>query len=110
MMRSVQRILAVFEPRSNTMKLGAMRARLSACFDDAAHAYSFSGGVNWDVAEAMRPLGARATDYRNLDELVRAVSCDARAGDHILVMSNGGFGGIHDKLLKQLQPSLHALA
>ncbi len=108
--RPDERILAVFEPRSNTMKLGAMRARLSSCFDDAARAYSFSGGVNWDVAEAMRPLGARAADYRNLDELVRAVACDARPGDHILVMSNGGFGGIHDKLLKQLQLSLHALA
>ena len=104
-----ERILAVFEPRSNTMKLGAMRARLATCFDGAERAYSFSGGVNWDVAEAMRPLGGRAADFRNLDELVRAVACEARAGDHILVMSNGGFGGIHDKLLKQLQLSVHAL-
>ncbi len=105
-----ERILAVFEPRSNTMKLGAMRARLPGSFDDAARVYSYSGAVGWDVAEALRPLGARAADYRNLDELVRAVASDARPGDHILVMSNGGFGGIHDKLLKQLQLSSHAFA
>lgn len=103
-----ERILAVFEPRSNTMKLGAMRARLPASFDDAALAYSYSGGVSWDVAEAMRPLGERAADFRNIDDLVRAVVDNAHSGDHVLVMSNGGFGGIHDRLLKQLQHEVSA--
>ncbi|MBL8310380.1 MAG: UDP-N-acetylmuramate:L-alanyl-gamma-D-glutamyl-meso-diaminopimelate ligase [Burkholderiales bacterium] len=97
-----ERILAVFEPRSNTMKLGAMRARLPASFDGAARVYSYSGGVNWDVAEALAPIAERAADFRDLDALVCALAVEARPGDHILIMSNGGFGGIHAKLLQQL--------
>lgn len=106
--RPGERILAVFEPRSNTMKLGAMRARLPESFDGAAQVYAYSGGVNWDVAEALAPLGNRAADYRDLDQLVRALVVEARPGDHILIMSNGGFGGIHGKLLQALPAARNA--
>jgi len=97
-----ERVLAVFEPRSNTMKLGVMRARLGASFDDADLVYSFSGGVDWNIAESMAGLGSRYRDYNDLGALVDAIAADARPGDHVLVMSNGGFGGIHPKLIEKL--------
>ncbi len=97
-----QRIVAVLEPRSNTMKLGAMKALLPASLADAAQVFCFSGGLEWDVAQALAPLGERAVVERELPALVRAVVAFARPGDRILVMSNGGFGGIHQKLLEQL--------
>ncbi len=98
-----ERVLAVFEPRSNTMKLGAMRARLAESFTDADRVYSYSGGVDWNVVETMQSLGQRAADYGNLDTLVEALVRYAKPGDHIIVMSNGGFGGIHQKLLHALR-------
>jgi UDP-N-acetylmuramate: L-alanyl-gamma-D-glutamyl-meso-diaminopimelate ligase len=97
-----ERVIAVFEPRSNTMKQGAMRAALAPSLAAADQVYAFSGGVNWDVAEALRPLGHKATDAKQIDELVETLARATRPGDHILCMSNGGFGGIHDKLLARL--------
>jgi UDP-N-acetylmuramate: L-alanyl-gamma-D-glutamyl-meso-diaminopimelate ligase len=87
-----------------------MRARLPESFDGAAQVYAYSGGVNWDVAESLAPLGDRAADYRDLDQLVRALVVVARPGDHILIMSNGGFGGIHGKLLQALPTARKAAA
>ena len=104
---SNERIIAVFEPRSNTMKLGAMRARLAESFDGAAHVYAYAGGVSWDVAEALAPLGTRAETHADLAQLITTLARNARNGDHILIMSNGGFGGIHAKLLARLQPPTH---
>lgn len=97
-----QRIVAVLEPRSNTMKLGAMKALLPASLADAAQVFCFSGGLDWDAAQALAPLGERAVVERELPALVRAIVAFARPGDRILVMSNGGFGGIHQKLLDGL--------
>ncbi|NDV12210.1 UDP-N-acetylmuramate:L-alanyl-gamma-D-glutamyl-meso-diaminopimelate ligase [Crenobacter caeni] len=96
------RILAVLEPRSNTMKLGTMKDALAASLTDADHVYCFDGGLGWDAAAALAPLGERAECHGELDALVAAVARDARAGDHVLVMSNGGFGGVHGKLLAAL--------
>ena len=96
------RVVAVFEPRSNTMKLGAMRARLPESFAAADRVYSFSGGVDWDVAATMQPLGARATNFSDINSLVATLARDSRAGDHVIIMSNGGFAGIHQKLLHSL--------
>jgi len=96
------RILAVLEPRSNTMKLGSMKGRLAASLEGAERTYCHSAGLGWDAAAALAPLGARASVHADLDELVAAVVQDARSGDHVLVMSNGGFGGIHEKLLARL--------
>ncbi len=96
------RILAVFEPRSNTMKLGAMKAQLPESLKDADLAFCHSGGLDWDAAQALSSMGSRAFISNNIDDLTRAVTTAAKAGDHILCMSNGGFGGIHQKLLDAL--------
>ena len=93
------RILAVFEPRSNTMKLGTMKAQLPWSLEDADLAYCHSGGLGWDAREALAPMGARAQVADNIETLVQQVTAAARPGDHILCMSNGGFGGVHQKLL-----------
>ncbi len=97
-----QRILAVFEPRSNTMKLGTMKALLPWSLEDADLAFCHSGGLGWDAHEALMEMGDRAVVADSIDALVSKVVKAARPGDQILCMSNGGFGGIHDKLLKAL--------
>jgi UDP-N-acetylmuramate: L-alanyl-gamma-D-glutamyl-meso-diaminopimelate ligase len=96
------RILAVFEPRSNTMKLGSMKSQLPWSVEQADLAFCHSGGLDWDASEALSPMGAKAQVARSVDELVAMVVAAARAGDHVLCMSNGGFGGIHGKLLAAL--------
>jgi len=105
-----QRILAVLEPRSNTMKLGTMAARLPDALRQADLVFCYGEqqgrhALGWDPAQVLAPLGARATAWSDIDELVRAVVQAARPGDHVLVMSNGGFGGIHGRLLDALQTS-----
>ncbi len=97
-----QRILAVFEPRSNTMKLGAMKAQLPWSLEEADLAFCHSGGLEWDAAQALAPMGKQAVVCDTIAELVRRVVAAARAGDHVLCMSNGGFGGFHAKLLDAL--------
>jgi len=97
------RILAVFEPRSNTMKLGAMKAQLPWSLESADLAFCHTAGLDWDAAEALAPLGARARTAAGIDALVRQVTDAARPGDTIVCMSNGGFGGVHAKLLQSLQ-------
>jgi len=99
------RILAVFEPRSNTMKLGTMKAQLPWSLEDADLAFCHAGGLGWNAREALAPMGERAQVADTIDDLVRQVVACAQAGDHILCMSNGGFGGIHLKLLQALQPA-----
>ncbi len=96
------RILAVLEPRSNTMKLGVMKAQLPLSLAEADAVFCYANGLGWDAGEALTPLGARASTFETLDALVAAVVAQARPGDHVLVMSNGGFGGVHQKLLDAL--------
>ncbi len=98
-----QRILAVFEPRSNTMKLGTMKAQLPWSLEAADLAFCHSGGLGWDARETLASMGSRAVVVDSIDALVTQVVAQARAGDHILCMSNSGFGGIHQKLLRALQ-------
>jgi UDP-N-acetylmuramate: L-alanyl-gamma-D-glutamyl-meso-diaminopimelate ligase len=102
---SAGRILAVLEPRSNTMKLGVMKAQLPGSLAEADRVYCHAANLGWDAAGALAPLGEKATVTGDLDALIGAVAREARAGDHILVMSNGGFGGIHGKLLAALRES-----
>jgi UDP-N-acetylmuramate: L-alanyl-gamma-D-glutamyl-meso-diaminopimelate ligase len=104
------RILAVFEPRSNTMKLGAMKAQLPWALEEADLSFCHSGGLSWDAAQALAPMGARAVVAPTIAELVSRVVAAARSGDHVLCMSNGGFGGIHEKLLEALAPPGRAAA
>ena len=96
------RILAVFEPRSATMKLGAMKALLPWSLEEADLSFCHSTGLGWDAAQALAPMGAQAVVSDNIDALVKQVVASARPGDHVLCMSNGGFGGIHAKLLTAL--------
>jgi UDP-N-acetylmuramate: L-alanyl-gamma-D-glutamyl-meso-diaminopimelate ligase len=96
------RILAVLEPRSNTMKRGVMKDALPPSLAEADRVYIYTSGLGWDAPSLFALLGARARCEENLDKLVAAVVGEAKAGDHILVMSNGGFGGIHGKLLDRL--------
>jgi UDP-N-acetylmuramate: L-alanyl-gamma-D-glutamyl-meso-diaminopimelate ligase len=96
------RILAVFEPRSNTMKLGTMKSQLPWSLEDADLAFCHSGGLDWDATEALEPMGARACVGRTVEEVIAQVVAAAQPGDHVLCMSNGGFGGIHAKLLAAL--------
>ena len=101
------RILAVLEPRSNTMKLGVMKAALPASLEGADktfayHAPTGKAALDWNLADALAPLGDRALAFDDLQRLVAAVVHEARAGDQVLVMSNGGFGGVHQRLLDAL--------
>ncbi len=105
--RDNTRILAVLEPRSNTMKLGVMKAQLPGSLADADLVFGYGApsgrdALGWNLGEALAPLGAKAQAFDNLDALVKAVVHAARPGDQILVMSNGGFGGVHQKLLDAL--------
>jgi UDP-N-acetylmuramate: L-alanyl-gamma-D-glutamyl-meso-diaminopimelate ligase len=96
------RILAVLEPRSNTMKLGVMKAQLPGSLTDAEKVFCYAGGLGWDAADALRPLGSKSQTFEDLGKLIEAIAAEARSGDHVLIMSNGGFGGIHGKLLERL--------
>jgi UDP-N-acetylmuramate: L-alanyl-gamma-D-glutamyl-meso-diaminopimelate ligase len=96
------RILAVLEPRSSTMKAGVMKDRLPASLQQADRIFCYSANLGWDVAAALAPLGDRASIESDLERLVGAIVAEARPGDQVLVMSNGGFGGIHERLLAAL--------
>ena len=98
-----QRILAIFEPRSNTMKLGTMKSQLPWSLEQADLSFCHSGGLDWNANEALAEMGAKAQVAANIDELVKQVMAHVKAGDHLLCMSNGGFGGIHEKLLNALK-------
>jgi UDP-N-acetylmuramate: L-alanyl-gamma-D-glutamyl-meso-diaminopimelate ligase len=98
------RIVAVLEPRSNTMKLGVHREQLAPALALADRAWFLnSPDFSWDLPSAVAALGARASFAASVESLVKGLTDDSRPGDHILVMSNGGFGGLHDKLLAALR-------
>ncbi len=101
--RASERILAIFEPRSNTMKLGTMKSQLPWSLEQADLSFCHTGGLDWDAAGALAPLGAQARVAGSIDDIVDQVCRLARAGDHLLCMSNGGFGGVHEKLLARLR-------
>ncbi|TMH30226.1 MAG: UDP-N-acetylmuramate:L-alanyl-gamma-D-glutamyl-meso-diaminopimelate ligase [Betaproteobacteria bacterium] len=97
------RILAVLEPRSNTMKLGAMKARLAESLRAADRIFCYApANLGWDAAQVLAPLGERASVHGDLPKLIDAVAHEVRRGDQLIIMSNGGFGGIQDKLLSRL--------
>jgi UDP-N-acetylmuramate: L-alanyl-gamma-D-glutamyl-meso-diaminopimelate ligase len=100
-----QRILAIFEPRSNTMKLGTMKSQLPWSLEQADLSFCHSGGLDWDAHAALAEMGTKAQVAGNIDEVVQQVMAKVQPGDHLLCMSNGGFGGIHDKLLRALKPA-----
>jgi len=99
----VQRILAILEPRSNTMKLGIHKDQLTGSWAQADEVYIFEpANLSWSIDEIARESVAPVHPYQDVDKLVAAVVKEAQPSDHILVMSNGGFAGIHGKLLDAL--------
>lgn len=104
---SSDRILAIFEPRSNTMKLGTMKSQLPWSLEQTDLAFCHSGGLDWNASEALAPMGDRARVADTVEEVITQVLAAVRPGDHLLCMSNGGFGGIHGKLLDRLTPPSH---
>jgi UDP-N-acetylmuramate: L-alanyl-gamma-D-glutamyl-meso-diaminopimelate ligase len=100
------RILAVFEPRSNTMKLGTMKAQLPWSLESADLSICHAGGLDWSASEALKPMGERAQVAHTIDEVLAQVVAAALPGDHIVCMSNGGFGGVHARLLTALGGSV----
>ena len=102
------RILAVLEPRSNTMKLGAMKDALPGSLADADLVFGFGAtgsgknALGWNLAEALAPLGSKAQAFDQHADLVTAIVAAAQPGDQILVMSNGSFGGVHQHILDAL--------
>jgi UDP-N-acetylmuramate: L-alanyl-gamma-D-glutamyl-meso-diaminopimelate ligase len=99
------RILALLEPRSNTMKAGVMKDRLAASLAGADRVYCYSAGLQWDATAALAQLGTKAEVHVDFGRLLEAVSAAAKPGDHVVIMSNGGFNGIHEKLLARLAKS-----
>jgi UDP-N-acetylmuramate: L-alanyl-gamma-D-glutamyl-meso-diaminopimelate ligase len=98
------RIVAVLEPRSNTMKLGVHRDELAPALAAADRAWFLDvPGLDWDLRAALAPLGARARFEAGVDGLAEGIAAEAQPGDQVLVMSNGGFGGLHEKLLAALR-------
>lgn len=100
------RILAAFEPRSNTMKLGAMKSQLPWALESADLAFCHTAGLGWDAADALRPLGLgpdqRAQMAADIETLVQQITAVAQPGDHVVCMSNGAFEGVHTRLLNAL--------
>ncbi|MEQ1668943.1 MAG: UDP-N-acetylmuramate:L-alanyl-gamma-D-glutamyl-meso-diaminopimelate ligase, partial [Sulfuriferula sp.] len=96
------RIIAVLEPRSNTMKQGAMKDALADSLSAADLIFCYAANLDWDAQAALASLGERAQIHHDLDTLITAIASVARPQDHILIMSNGGFGGIHTQLLQRL--------
>jgi UDP-N-acetylmuramate: L-alanyl-gamma-D-glutamyl-meso-diaminopimelate ligase len=97
------RILAVLEPRSNTMKMGVMKDALAGSLAGADLVFCYTNGLGWDAAPALAPLGAKSACFDDLGKLAEAIVAASRPGDHVLVMSNGAFGGIHSMLLEALE-------
>jgi len=104
------RIVAVFEPRSNTMKQGTMQDRLARSFGGADLVYCYAGEIGWDPAHALAPLGSRVSIHEDLDPMIEKLARALRPGDHVLAMSNGGFGNLHGKLLDRLTMAERASA
>jgi UDP-N-acetylmuramate: L-alanyl-gamma-D-glutamyl-meso-diaminopimelate ligase len=96
------RILAVLEPRSNTMKMGVMKDALAGSLAGADLVFCYTHGLGWDAAPVLAPLGAKSACFDDLAKLTEAIAAASRPGDHVLVMSNGSFGGIHTMLLQAL--------
>ena len=94
------RIIAVLEPRSNTMRLGVMKKALPTSLKDADLVFCYGANLDWDVREALIPIAQKTQTFNDLNALIDAIRLIVKPNDHVLVMSNGGFGGIHDKLLQ----------
>lgn len=97
------RIIAIMEPRSNTMRRGTHKSALAGSFKDADVIFLYQPeDITWDLVQSTASLGDRRRVFTNIDEIIAATVEIAEAGNHIIIMSNGGFGGIHHKLIERL--------
>jgi UDP-N-acetylmuramate: L-alanyl-gamma-D-glutamyl-meso-diaminopimelate ligase len=99
------RIIAVLEPRSNTMKMGIWQDRLAESLKAADLVFCYTSNLGWDVQKALEPMGSKTVSSDNLEKLIEAITVATHPGDYVLIMSNGGFGGIQKKILKSLNAS-----
>ena len=98
-----RRLIAILEPQSNTMKMGVHKDSLGASLQEADQILLFEQGeMDWSLSSIAEQLGEKASVYQSIDDIVKVVSQQAQSGDEILVMSNGGFGGIHQRILTAL--------
>jgi UDP-N-acetylmuramate: L-alanyl-gamma-D-glutamyl-meso-diaminopimelate ligase len=101
------RLIALIEPRSNTMRMGEHRAQLAAATGDADLVYWFQPpGMDWSLESVIADSAVPAVLAGDIDELARQAAAAARPGDQIVIMSNGGFGGIHQQLLAELEKAV----
>lgn len=99
-----RRIIAVLEPRSNTMRLGVHRDELAGSFGDAEQVFLFQPpGLGWDLGAVVAGLGGRGAAYPTTEALLAALRATVRSGDHVLIMSNGSFDNLHARLLDSLR-------
>ncbi len=99
-----RKIIAVLEPRSNTMRLGIHKETLASSLDEADEVFLFQPkGLDWEIGHVLDALANKSSLHDDIDDLVTTLCQQANSGDHILIMSNGGFGGIHEKLLQALE-------
>jgi len=98
-----QRIIAIMEPRSNTMKQGIHQKTLAGAFVEADHTFLYAAdNLDWDLSKAVSSLGKKVNVMDNIENIVNSAASLAEAGDHILIMSNGSFSGLHQKLIEKL--------
>ncbi|CAB9492257.1 UDP-N-acetylmuramate:L-alanyl-gamma-D-glutamyl-meso-diaminopimelate ligase [Alteromonas macleodii] len=98
------RILAVLEPRSNTMKMGVHKDTLANSWQKADEVYLYEPeGMDWSLVDSVAHSNAPTHCFRDVEKIVQGVCNVAQPGDHILVMSNGGFEGIHGRILDALK-------
>lgn len=96
------RIIAVLEPRSNTMKMGIWKDSLADSLAAADLVFCYTANLGWNAKGALSAMGDRAMSHDNLEQLIAAIATAVHPGDHVIIMSNGDFGGIHEKLLKTI--------
>ena len=96
------RIVAVLEPRSNTMKMGTWKESLAGSLAAADRVFCYTDNLGWNAAESLQSLGSKISNHDSLEQLIAAIVETTYSGDHVLIMSNGSFGGIHEKLLEAL--------
>lgn len=105
------RVIAVLEPRSNSMKMGVHRKALASALRGADRIWLYEApGMSWSLNDTAGALGKRAEVCMSVDELVERVAPELEAGDHVLIMSNGDFGGFHRKLLQALRATRRSAA
>ena len=103
-----EKIIAIIEPRSNTMRMGVHKNALNQSCTDADDVLWYQpANVDWAMDEVVNKSPVPAKLLRNLDDLIHCAISLCEKNTHIVIMSNGGFGGVHQKLIEQLKK--HAL-